>query len=296
MVLAEYPNFPLASRCNEVRSNSAGLALVDGAEVSLTVADWSRTASTIFCACATSHRRSGFCSVSRPSPSAVGGRFQFSSNHLPTYSPCVTLKVAWISQYGRLTNLRMASSRTTTTDRVGVCTRPTVVKKKPPSRELNAVMARVPLIPTNQSASDRQRAASASGCICSSERKFTNPSRMACGVMDCSHKRRAGLPNGFFSLANCSMSLKISSPSRPASHALIRRSMSFRFASFTTAFKRDLVFSMGRRSKCGGKTGRLLKLHLPRFTSNASGAAISTRCPTAEVTTYCSFSKASSDF
>jgi hypothetical protein len=42
---------------------------------------------------------------------------------------------------------------------VGVCTRPTVVRKKPPSRELNAVMARVPLMPTSQSASERERAA-----------------------------------------------------------------------------------------------------------------------------------------
>ena len=41
-------------------------------------------------------------------------------------------------------------------DSVGVCTRPTVVRKKPPSRELNAVIARVPLMPTSQSASERQ--------------------------------------------------------------------------------------------------------------------------------------------
>ena len=33
------------------------------------------------------------------------------------------------------------------------------------------------------------------------------------------------------------------------------------------------------------KRGRLLKLHLPRFTSNSSGALISTRWPTALVTT-----------
>ena len=77
-------------------------------------------------------------------------------------------------------------------DKVGVCTRPTVVKKKPPSRELNAVMARVPLMPTNQSASERQRAASASGSICLSVRKLAKPSRMACGVMDCSHRRDTG--------------------------------------------------------------------------------------------------------
>src|SRR6478609_5868047 len=41
-------------------------------------------------------------------------------------------------------------------------------------------------------------------------------------------------------------------------------------------------------------TGRCAKLHLPRFTSNSSGAWISTRWPTALVTTYLSLSKCSS--
>ena len=54
---------------------------------------------------------------------------------------------------------------------VGVCTRPTVVLKKPPDLELKAVMARVPLMPTSQSASERLTAASASGSISSSSRK-----------------------------------------------------------------------------------------------------------------------------
>ena len=161
----------------------------------------------------------------------------------------------------------MSSSRSTTTDSVGVCTRPTVVKKKPPSRELNAVMARVPLMPTNQSASDRQRAASAKGSICSLVRNCSKPSRMACGVIDCSHKRRTPLASGFFSLAYCSINRKISSPSRPASQALMRSPTSLRLANFTTAFKRDLVLSIGFKSKCGGSTGRLAKLHLPRLTS-----------------------------
>ena len=51
---------------------------------------------------------------------------------------------------------------------VGVCTRPTVVSWKPPDLELNAVMARVPLMPTSQSDSERQVAASASGRMASS--------------------------------------------------------------------------------------------------------------------------------
>ena len=63
--------------------------------------------------------------------------------------------------------MRICSSRSTTMASVGVCTRPTVVRKKPPSRELKAVIARVPLMPTSQSASERDRAASARPCICS---------------------------------------------------------------------------------------------------------------------------------
>ena len=182
-------------------------------------------------------------------------------------------------------NLRICSSRSTTTDSVGVCTRPTVVRKKPPSRELKAVMARVPLIPTSQSASLRQRAASARGCICALLRRAPKPSRIACGVMLCNHKRLTGLPSGLTPPAYCSISRKISSPSRPASQALMSWSTSLRLASRTTALSRVLVLSTGLRSKCGGITGRWAKLHLPRLTSKASGAWISTRWPTALETT-----------
>ena len=76
---------------------------------------------------------------------------------------------------------------------VGVCTRPTVVSWKPPDLELNAVIARVPLMPTSQSASERQTAASASGSIASSLRSAAKPSRIAAGVIDCSHRRWIGL-------------------------------------------------------------------------------------------------------
>ena len=122
-------------------------------------------------------------------------------------------------------------------DSVGVCTRPTVVRKKPPSRELNAVIARVPLMPTSQSASERQRAASASGSICWSLRSCSKPSRIACGVMLCSHSRRTGC----LLLLCCWISRKISSPSRPASQALISSVTSLRLTSLTIAFSRDLA-------------------------------------------------------
>ena len=179
---------------------------------------------------------------------------------------------------------------------VGVCTRPTVVRKKPPSRELNAVIARVPLMPTSQSASERLRAASARPRMSASERSFWKPSRMACGVMLCSHSRLTGLLPTLAPSAYCSISRKISSPSRPASQALISAVTSLRLTSLTTALRRLLVLSIGASSKCGGSTGRCAKLHLPRLTSNSSGALISTRWPTAEVTTNWSFSKWSSCF
>jgi hypothetical protein len=50
--------------------------------------------------------------------------------------------------------------------------------------ELNAVIARVPLMPTSQSDSARHTAASASGSIASSLRNAPNASRMAAGVID----------------------------------------------------------------------------------------------------------------
>ncbi len=75
---------------------------------------------------------------------------------------------------------------------MGVCTRPTVVSWKPPDLELNAVIARVPLIPTSQSDSERHTAASASGCICLPVRSAPKASRIAAGVIDCSHRRLIG--------------------------------------------------------------------------------------------------------
>jgi len=60
---------------------------------------------------------------------------------------------------------------------------------KAASLELNAVIARVPLMPTSQSASERLVAASDNGCMVVSSRKAAKPSRMAPAVMDCSQRR-----------------------------------------------------------------------------------------------------------
>ena len=77
---------------------------------------------------------------------------------------------------------------------VGVCTRPTVVRWKPPLLELNAVIARVPLMPTSQSASERHTAASASGSISLVLAQTARSLRGShAGVIDCSHSRLIGL-------------------------------------------------------------------------------------------------------
>ncbi len=161
---------------------------------------------------------------------------------------------------------------------VGVCTRPTGVSWKPPVLLLNAVMARVPLMPTSQSLSDRQTAAFASGTISSSRRKCSNASRIDSRVIDCSQRRRIGLlrPPYF------TMFLKINSPSRPASQALIKSLTSLRFAKRRSIFSRSSVFSFGFSENSSGMIGKFAKLHFPRFTSNSLGRQSSTKCPTAD--------------
>jgi hypothetical protein len=62
-------------------------------------------------------------------------------------------------------------------------------------------MARVPLMPTSQSASERDFAASANGSMSRSGRSVAKPSRIAPWVMDCSQRRSTG----FFTFAYCAM-------------------------------------------------------------------------------------------
>ncbi len=162
-----------------------------------------------------------------------------------------------------------------------------MVSWKPPDLELNAVIARVPLMPTSQSDSERQTAASASGSIASSLRSCAKPSRIAAGVIDCSHSRLMGLPV----FAYWTMYRKMSSPSRPASHALMSAVTSLRLMSFSSVFSRFSFFSMGFSANFDGSAGRCANVHLPRLTSSSSGMPISSRCPTAEETTCLSLSK-----
>ena len=53
-------------------------------------------------------------------------------------------------------------------------------------------MARVPLMPTSQSLSERQTAAFASGIISSFVRNCSNAERIDSAVIDCSQSRRIG--------------------------------------------------------------------------------------------------------
>src|SRR5260363_118966 len=100
-------------------------------------------------------------------------------------------------------------------------------------------------------------------------------------VIDCIQTRATG----WRALAYCTIVRKINSPSRPASHVLIKRSISLRLISLLSSFKRASFLAMGRNSKCGGITGKCAKLHLPRLTSYSSGAVISSRCPSAAEST-----------
>ena len=140
-------------------------------------------------------------------------------------------------------------------------------------------------MPTSQSASLRDTAASASGSISASLRRFANAVRMESGVMLWSHRRWIGC----FAAVARMMLRKMSSPSRPASHALMIAPTSLRLISFLITASRGALFSIGFRSKYSGRLGRFSSFHFPRA-SLPSGAAISSRCPTALEITYLSFS------
>ena len=83
----------------------------------------------------------------------------------------------------------------------------------------------------------------------------------------------------------------MSSPSRPASQALTSAVTSLRLMSFNSVFSRFSFFSIGFSANLDGTAGRCANVHLPRLTSSSSGIPISSRCPTAEESTYLSLSK-----
>src|SRR4051812_6261944 len=171
---------------------------------------------------------------------------------------------------------------------VGVWTRPTDATF--PAREPNIrlVMARVPLIPMSQSLSLRDCAASARPRISLCSRRWPKASRIDWAVIDCSQRRLTG---GLF-FARRQRLLKMSSPSRPASQALMSCVMSLRAMSFFRRPKTSFDLSIGLSSNSSGMIGSVSSRQKPYFfLSMSSGISSSATCPTAEEMTYSSFSK-----
>ena len=108
---------------------------------------------------------------------------------------------------------------------------------------LNAVNARVPFKPTNQSLSLRQIAALASGTISLSSRRLFQASMIESSVIDCIHIRLTA--KSFFKSTIWSRYRKINSPSRPASQAFTTTSTSFFFSKRFSKLNRVTLFSIG---------------------------------------------------
>ena len=139
------------------------------------------------------------------------------------------------------------------------------------------VAARVPFMPTSQSASLRARAASSSGFISLSGRSALKASWIAALVMLENQARSTGLSCAAAG-ALCRMSLKMSSPSRPASHALTISVTSLRDISLCS----DANCLAARLSRAWyrnsvGMIGRSSYVHLRKRGSYSSGSTCSSR-------------------
>ena len=110
-------------------------------------------------------------------------------------------------------------------------------------------------------------------------RSVANACLIAAAVIDDSHSRCTGLRDFAFSYVQA----KISSPSRPASHALMTRSTSSRRSSLEITlncfFERS---SRTTRRNSSGTIGRSAIFHFLYLGSYSSGSASWTRCPTAQ--------------
>ena len=93
---------------------------------------------------------------------------------------------------------RISSSRRATSASVGVCTRPSDTAPSNAARS-RIEAARVAFMPTSQSASERERAASSSGFISSPGRRCAKASEIALLVIDESHSRLTGFFTGAIS-------------------------------------------------------------------------------------------------
>ena len=148
--------------------------------------------------------------------------------------------------------------------------------------------ARVAFMPTIQSASERDRAASSSRAKSSRGRRSPSACLIAAVVIEESQRRCTGLSAFAFSYVHA----KISSPSRPASHAFTTRSTSSRLSSFVITLICFLERSSRTTSlKRSGTIGRSAIRHFLNFGSYSSGSASCTRWPTAHVMTWSSVSR-----
>ena len=170
---------------------------------------------------------------------------------------------------------------------VGVCTRPSETAPSKDERR-RIVAARVAFMPTIQSASERERAASSSLANSAAGLRPAKADLIAPTVIEDSHRRLTGLRIPAFSTVQA----KISSPSRPASQALTTSSTSLRCSSrvMTVICLRERSSRTTRR-KSSGTIGRSAIRHFLNFASYSSGSASCTRWPTAHVITWSSDSR-----
>ena len=202
-------------------------------------------------------------------------------------SPDFGSKVASTSQYFSGLNSRISTSRRAMIASVGVWTRPSDTAPSNDDRS-RIVAARVAFMPTIQSASERERAASSSVWNSSPGRSDANADLIAPVVIDESQSRCTGFLAPAFSYSHA----KISSPSRPASQALTTEATSSRprLRVITVICLRERSSRTTSRNS-SGTIGRSAIFHFLNFGSYSSGSASWTRWPTAQVTTWSSDSR-----
>src|SRR5690625_4739044 len=161
--------------------------------------------------------------------------------------------------------------------KVGVCTRPD------DSCALNLVVsARVAFNPTYQSASERATAEAYKFSYFLPGCNFLKPSRIALSVTDEIHNRLIG----FFTRALSIIQRATSSPSLPASVAIMMSFTSFRFNWLFTILYCFPVLGITTVLRWFGTIGKSSIRHVLYLSSYISGVANVTKCPNAHVTIY----------
>ena len=202
MRCAENPNRRFAVRCSDVRSNSCGGGLLDGARAQrdytradrIAPAPCSRSRATRARRARAVARRDDPC-CRATAPGTLRRRRCESRRGPPS------------TRVG--TKVRISFSRATSSASVGVCTRPIENSVSPPGLADATVTARVAFMPTSQSASERERAASASASSRAPGLSDAKPRRIASSVSDEIQSRRTGrrLPRVLVDVAEDQLSL-----------------------------------------------------------------------------------------